>query len=314
MTLVSLSTGILVAAITIPLLLLLYFLRLRRQSVQVSSTLLWRSAVEDLHANSPFQRLRPSALLLLQLLAVLLVSLALMQPQIKGGAPVEGRHILLIDRSGSMSTKSSDGTERLEEAKEKAIEFVDQLYGGGLFSSSGGATMVIAFADNAVVVSPFTDSKQLLVSSIRGIKPTHGGTNIGEAFSLARAYLTNVDPESAGAPTSESASIDLFSDGAISDIDDQTLMSGETMTYHMIGLPTESNIGIATMDAKRTSGSENEVQVFLSLVNTGNEKAIVDIELLVDSVPLGVQEASIPGQSEGNAGTSSVVFIVESFG
>ncbi len=51
------SVGLLVAAITFPLLLLLYFLRLRRQPVRIASTMLWHKAVEDLHANSPFQRL-----------------------------------------------------------------------------------------------------------------------------------------------------------------------------------------------------------------------------------------------------------------
>ncbi len=100
------SVGLLVAAITFPLLLLLYFLRLRRQPVRIASTMLWHKAVEDLHANSPFQRLRPSVLLLLQLFALLLVILAIMQPQIEGNVPREGRHVILIDRSGSMAAET----------------------------------------------------------------------------------------------------------------------------------------------------------------------------------------------------------------
>ena len=83
--------------------------------------MLWVSAVEDLHANSPFQRLRPSLLLLLQLLALLLVIFALMQPQIEGGSPRAGKHIILIDRSGSMSAEEN-GSTRLEEAKDQAIQ------------------------------------------------------------------------------------------------------------------------------------------------------------------------------------------------
>ena len=59
MTFVTLSTGLILGAIVVPLLMLLYFLRLRRQPLRISSTMLWRSAVEDLHANSPFQRLSP---------------------------------------------------------------------------------------------------------------------------------------------------------------------------------------------------------------------------------------------------------------
>ena len=83
MTFVSPLTGLLLGSVVVPLLLLLYFLRLRRQSLQVSSTMLWERAVEDLHANTPFQRLRPSTLLVLQLCALLFVILAIMQVTIQ---------------------------------------------------------------------------------------------------------------------------------------------------------------------------------------------------------------------------------------
>lgn len=309
MTFTTPFAGLVLGAIVVPLLLLLYFLRLRRRTLHISSTMFWKRAVEDLHANTPFQRLRPSTLLVLQLLALIFVIFAIMQPQIKGGVPEAGTHVILIDRSGSMTAMNEEGISRLDEAKEKALDLVDQIHGGGIFSSSGGETMVIAFSDHGEVVSPFTDSIQQLTSAIHSIQPTHGQSLLGESLTLARAYTTTVDPEKDGLSESESAQLELFSDGLIFDMKEQALQRGETLQYHMVGSPEATNIGIATIDAKRKVESSEEVQVFLSLLNTSNQKETVDIELRIDDVPIGAQQVNISAKHDGVLGTASVVFV-----
>ena len=65
-------TALITAAISVPLLLLLYFLKLKRREMLVSSTLLWKRAVQDLQVNAPFQRIRNNLLLWLQLLVLVL--------------------------------------------------------------------------------------------------------------------------------------------------------------------------------------------------------------------------------------------------
>ena len=309
MTLVTPFAGLLLGAIVVPLLLLLYFLRLRRQPLNISSTMLWERAVEDLHANTPFQRLRPSTLLLLQLLALLLVVVAMMQPQIEGGSPNEGTHVILIDRSGSMTALNENGVSRLDEAKEMASDLVNQIHGGGIFSSSGGETMVISFSDHAEVVSPFTDSIQQLTNAINSIQPTHGQSLVSESLKLARAYTTTVDPEKDGLSASESAQLELFSDGLISDIKEQALQRGETLQYHMVGSPDATNVGIETIDAKRKAESSEEVQVFLSLLNTSAQSETVDIELRIDDIPVGVQQVKIAARQNDVQGAASLVFV-----
>ena len=58
----------------VPLVLAFWMLKLRRTERTVSSTLLWQRFGEDLQANAPWQRLRRSFLLLLQLLLVILLA------------------------------------------------------------------------------------------------------------------------------------------------------------------------------------------------------------------------------------------------
>src|SRR5438874_13262057 len=96
------------AAATIPPLILLYFLKLRRREMPVSSTILWRKAIQDLQVNAPFQKLRRNLLLFLQLLLLALLLLALSKP-VANVTPTPGQTTaILIDRSASMSAKTGD--------------------------------------------------------------------------------------------------------------------------------------------------------------------------------------------------------------
>src|SRR5437762_6876361 len=93
----------LAGAVVIPSLLILYFLKLRRRQMEVSSTILWKKAVQDLQVNSPFQKLRKNLLLLLQMLLLAALLLALSNP-ISSYRPGAGENtVILIDRSASMN-------------------------------------------------------------------------------------------------------------------------------------------------------------------------------------------------------------------
>ncbi len=81
----------------IPLIILLYLLKLRRRPVTVPSIMLWQRAVRDMEANAPFQRLRKNLLLLLQILIVLLLALVLARPFFKSESTDLENVIIVID-------------------------------------------------------------------------------------------------------------------------------------------------------------------------------------------------------------------------
>ena len=304
--------GAILAASVIPPLILLYFLKLRRRTQPVACTLLWKRAVEDLRANAPFQRLRKSLLLFLQLLALLLLVAAIMQPQLQAGSRRGGKTVFLIDVSASMTaTDVNEGPTRLDDAKRRAKQRIEQLYGGGWFGSAAGETMVITFADHAEVVSRFTDAKPQLLSAIDLIQPTHGQSRIGEALTLARAYTTNVDPEAQ--LTVHHSTLELFSDGRLADLDDQVLR-GETMVYHRIGSDEPDNVSITAISIERPYDRPNAVEVFASLVNFNLQSVTCDVQLSVDEVVRAIEEVVIgPAQPDPATGVlvperSNVIF------
>src|SRR5437899_3640735 len=96
-----------------PLLILLYFLKLKRKPIQVPSTFLWKKSIEDLHVNSLFQWLRNNILLILQLLVLLAMIYAILAPRLHGSGGTGKHYILMIDNSASMSATDM-GQSRLE--------------------------------------------------------------------------------------------------------------------------------------------------------------------------------------------------------
>jgi hypothetical protein len=109
-------SALVAAAIVIPPLVALYFLKLRRREVAVPSTLLWKKAIRDMQVNAPFQRLRRNLLLLLQLLLLAALLFAFARPTTQTAANPGQRVVLVIDHSASMNVEEN-GRTRLDRAR-----------------------------------------------------------------------------------------------------------------------------------------------------------------------------------------------------
>src|SRR3954464_6581102 len=176
----NLPGALIATAIAIPALLVLYFLKLRRREVPISSTILWKKAIQDLQVNAPFQRLRKNLLLFLQLLLLLLLALAFARP-VMNYSPGAGKlAVIAIDHSASMAAGDVNGHSRLEEAKRLARELVDTM-------DKDSSAMIIAFDDGADIVRSFTNDRALLKQSIDAIQLTDRRSRLDTAFRLAEA-------------------------------------------------------------------------------------------------------------------------------
>ena len=93
--------ALLMATLSVPL-LLLYFLKVRRRQMRVSSLLLWEPALRDREASTFFQRLQRDPLLILQILALLALTVALARPAVNVMGQGAKRVAIVMDSSASM--------------------------------------------------------------------------------------------------------------------------------------------------------------------------------------------------------------------
>lgn len=271
--------ALIAAAVAIPLLLLLYFLKLRRRPVDVPSTLLWKKAIQDLQVNAPFQKLRRNLLLILQLILLCLLLLALARP-VANYRPGAGKlTVLLIDHSASMSAKDVDGHSRLDEAKRRARELVDSM-------GRNATATVIAFDDGAQTVQPWTSDAAALRRAIDSIQPTDRRSRLKLAYQLAEAQ-TNFNPDQLRANDAQRPDVRLFSDGRVLDDNDELTLRGN-LIFEKIGTDTAPNVGIVALSARRNYERPTQVQVFARLANYGTEPLEVPVQLSVDGEVIGI--------------------------
>ncbi len=286
-------TALIAAAVTVPLLLLLYFLKLKRREQIISSTLLWKRAVQDLQVNAPFQRLRRNILLLLQLLMLLAMLFALAGPILSMTPGPGRRYVVLIDRSASMNATDVKPN-RLEAAKAKAKVFVESLRSKSFFSlkDTSDETMVIAFDNRAKVLCSFTSDKRQLIRAIESIEPSDGLSCLVEATVVARAFTQSSGGEGDNPNGEEPARLVLFSDGDIRDMD-QIVVGSDELVFHCIG-KSQRNVAVTAMQARRSYEKPEEINVFATLANYGPDTASCDVQLSINNDVRAVKSITVP--------------------
>jgi len=298
-------TALYAAAVAVPLLVLMYFLKLKRQELFVSSTFLWKRAVQDLQVNAPFQKLRRNILLLLQLLILFAILLALAAPAVFLTSGQARRYVLLIDRSASMSANDVQPN-RLEAAKAQAKILVESLRGRAAFSLTDRSdqAMVIAFDDHAKLMCNFTSDKRRLIAAIDSIKPTDAGSSLAEAVMVARAFAQSTTGQGDERSSKSAAQLELFSDGRIADAD-QVIVDSQELNFHCLGTASE-NVAVVAMQARRSYEKADQVNVFTTLANYGSAAVTCDVQLSIDGNVRSVRSVTIaPRKLSGASDTSA---------
>ena len=259
-------------ALAIPAVLLLYFLKVRRPESDFSSTLLWRRAVLDRQANAPWQRLRPSRLLILQLLAIALIVGALVRPALAVHTGLSGHTIVILDASATM--QATDVTpSRFEDARRQVREILNRAGGGQRVT-------LVEMGRTARIAATATGDMGPLRSALAAIRPSNGTADLQQALALAAS--------SGG--TAADTRVLLFSDGLTRVLPAATSLP-YPFEYHRVGVSGE-NLALTSLTVHPEPSQRVAV---VRVQNLGRQRQHADLEWRVDGRLVDARGLDIDG-------------------
>jgi len=268
----------------LPLVVAFWMLKLRRTERTVSSTLLWQRFGEDLQANAPWQRLRRSFLLLLQLLLVILLAFLAAQPFVERPATLARDLVVVIDASASMAA-TDVAPSRLDAAKQLALDALRDLPAGGRVS------VVAAGATPRVVANATTDMGRVR-AAVAGITATPATADMGEALALASALAARAGD----------AQVLVATDAAFAPPKD--LEVAAPVTVLQVGRERKNQAIVAF--AVRSAPTAVTRSIFISVANMDLEPTTERVELWGDGRLLEARDLFLDPLSRADIGIDDI--------
>jgi len=262
--------------IIIPIILLLYFMRPKRQERVVSSTLLWQQALQDLQASRPWQRLRITPLLLLQILAAIVIVLVLARPATFIRSAIGGDTIIILQVSASMQA-TDVAPNRFEEAKSRIADLIDGLGPDDHLS-------IITMGRTPQVLISATSDKDKLTAALQLARVTNEDADLEQALSLATSLAAN----------DANTQILVIGDGHVLP-PDQILEVPFPVLYLQIGTDAPNAALLAL--ASRTI--ESKLVALAQVANYSNQARSLPVELYADGKLVSVQTIVLAAGASG---------------
>ena len=172
-------------AALVPLIVVLYLLKLRRQPARVSTLLFWQRVTADHRRRALFQRLRQILSLLLQLLIFGLLLFALARPELAffRGAEAGLSTVVVLDTRARTRARTGTGNEtRFDQARRVATSYLNR-------ASPHQPVALLAAESAPRVVVGLTGEERSLLAGLDELGPTDAGGRIEDAVRLAADLL-----------------------------------------------------------------------------------------------------------------------------
>jgi Ca-activated chloride channel homolog len=162
-------------------LIIIYILKPKFQDRSVSSSFIWKLSLKYKKKKMPFEWLKSSLLLILQILILLTMTAILTQPRYTLGSQ-SGEKIVILDTSASMLAEIN-GVTRLE----RAINEIEALALRTV--SNQDKFSIILAGENASLIVNRSESIQFIRNKLSEVTTTYSTSNIDEAIILTENIL-----------------------------------------------------------------------------------------------------------------------------
>jgi uncharacterized membrane protein len=261
-----------VFALSVPL-VLLYFLKVRRRDQRVSSLMFWAPSLRDREASAFFQRLQRDPLLILQILALLALTLALARPAVTVMGQGARKVVVVLDTSASMKARDVAPT-RFDAARQEAAALVRRL-------GEGAEVMVIEAGVQPRVTAALGRDRDRALAAVWDSQARDLPNRLTEAVRTARA-LVGTDP---------GAEIHVFTDGAFAAAAPPGVADPRV---RWVGIGRRSqNVGITALSVRKNYYGSFDYQAFLALVNHTPQAQTFTYVLDVDGQTLAEKSVTL---------------------
>ncbi|HEY3331445.1 MAG TPA: VWA domain-containing protein [Capsulimonadaceae bacterium] len=235
----------------------LWILRMRRKDYAVSSLFLWRDVTPAQKADTPFQRLRSSLLLILQLLAAFLLIVALSGPVLPVSSSGHRSYVLILDNSVTMGATDVSPS-RQDNLETLAADYAAKRLG------AGDRLCVVSTSPSPTVVSDWGASLGEVQRAIKGVLHTDTVRDLGATMTLASGILDRSHPAD--------GRIDMFTDCSWPDDEDKAARIAAKIypiTLFSVGTDNAPNVGVASIDFRTDPTQVGRKRVLVRLRNFG---------------------------------------------
>lgn len=267
------------------LVVVLYLLDRSRKKVTVATLRFWQQS-EIPSQRKHRRKIQQPLSLLLQLLAILLLMLAIAQLRIGSPDRSSRDHVLLVDGSAWMGARTATSRTLLDDARTAAIRYVRAL-------PSADRVMIVRADALATPLTGFESNRATLEAALRRIQPGSAALNLGQSLEFATQAL-RLEGKRAGEI--------VFTGSAHMMPESITEMPSLPRNLRLLPVKREvENCGLRKLSLRRSTNDPEVWEIYVTAKNYGTRPRSIPLLVAFGGAPVGTRRLGLPPGGEVSA-------------